>query len=302
MPPMLPLIKETFTEWTRHNAPKLGAALAYYTVLSLAPLVIVVIAVIGLVFGRDAAQGQIMAEIQGMVGSQGAQAIQTVVANASKPASGIIASLLGLLTLFFGASGVFVELRDSLNRIWEVPPRPDGVIWSMIRERFLSFGMVLAIGFVLLVSLILSAGLAAAGAYVSGFLPIPAWILEIANSVLSLLVFTALFALIYMVLPETDIAWSDTLLGAAVTSVLFTIGKYLIGLYLGTASIASTYGAAGSLVIVLIWVYYSAQVFFFGAEFTHVYALRYGSHRPEIPSSAAVVTVPVSITGDQAAR
>ncbi len=294
MPPLLPLIKETFSEWTRHNAPKLGAALAYYTVLALAPLVIVVIAVIGLAFGHEAAQGQIMAQIQGMVGTQGAEAIQTVVANASKPSSGIVASLLGLLTLFFGASGVFVELRDSLNRIWEVPPKPDAGIWSMIRERFLSFGMVLAIGFVLLVSLLLSAALAAAGAFVSGFLPIPAWVLEIANSVLSLLVFIALFALIYMVLPETDIAWTDTLLGAAVTSILFTIGKYLIGLYLGTATIASTYGAAGSLVIVLIWVYYSAQVFFFGAEFTHVYALRYGSHRPKV--------LPVSTTGNQAAR
>jgi membrane protein len=293
-----PLLKETYNDWSRHQAPKLGAALAYYTILSLAPLVIVVIAVIGLVFGHQAAQGQIMGQIQGMVGQQGAEAIQAIVAASSKPKTGTVATILGLITLFLGASGVFVELRDSLNKIWEVPLHPDAGIWSMIRERFLSFGMVLAIGFLLLVSLVVSAAIAAAGAFMGGVLPIPAWILQIVNQLISLAVFTAVFALIYKFLPDESITWRDTFLGAAFTSILFTIGKYLIGLYLGRAGIASAYGAAGSLVLVLVWVYYSAQVFFFGAEFTHVFALRHGSHSPAVHGSTSVVTVPAHITGD----
>ncbi len=293
------LLKGTYADWNRHQAPKLGAALAYYTILSLAPLLIVVMAVIGLAFGEQAARGEIMQQIQGMVGSQGAEAIQAIVANANKPKSGVIATVLGLITLFLGASGVFVELRDSLNKIWEVPPRPDGGIWAMIRERFLSFGMVLAIGFLLLVSLVVSAGISAAGAFVGGLLPVPAWALHAASSLLSLIVFTVLFALIYRFLPDEHVTWRDTFLGAAFTSVLFTVGKLAIGLYLGNAGIASTYGAAGSLVVVLVWIYYSSQVFFFGAEFTHVYALREGSHSPSVHGSTAVVTVPVQVTGHE---
>jgi membrane protein len=289
---MWQLLKDTYADWSRHQAPKLGAALAYYTVLSLAPLVVVVIAVIGLVYGADAARGDIVRQIQDMVGRDGAAAIQTVIANANQPKSGILATLLGLVTLFLGASGVFVELRDSLNKIWEVPPHPDGGIWRTVRERFLSFGMVLAIGFLLLVSLVLSAAIAAASTFLNGLMPIPAWVLHAVNSVLSLVVFTGMFAMIYRFLPDTNITWRDTLLGAAFTSVLFTVGKLGIGLYLGKAGVASAYGAAGSLVIVLVWVYYSAQVFFFGAEFTHVYALRKGSHSPDVHGSTSVVTVP----------
>ena len=289
------LLKDTYSEWSEHQAPRLGAALSYYTVLSMAPLVVVTIAVIGLAFGRKAAEGQIMTQIQGLVGHSGAEAIQTVVANSSKPASGIVATIIGLITLFLGASGVFGELRDSLNLIWEVPKKPDEGIFGMIRARFLSFGMVLAIGFVLLVSLVVSAGLSAVSAFMGGFLPIPAWVLQLVNFVFSLLVFTGVFAMIYRFLPDVRITWRDTFLGAAFTSVLFSIGKFLIGLYLGQATVTSAYGAAGSLVVVLIWVYYSAQIFFFGAEFTHVFATRYGSHVPR-PEGGEVVTVPAHIT------
>jgi membrane protein len=294
---MWQLLKDTHADWSRHQAPKLGAALAYYTVLALAPLVVVVVAVVGLVYGEQAAQGDLMRQIQDLVGRDGAQAIQTVIANAYKPASGILATVLGLITLFLGASGVFVELRDSLNKIWEAPPHPAGGIWPAIRERFLSFGMVLAIGFLLLVSLVLSAGIAAAGTFLKGLLPIPAWVLHAVNSTLSLVVFTLLFAMIYRFLPDVRITWRDTFLGAAFTSVLFTVGKLMIGIYLGKAGVASAYGAAGSLVIVLVWVYYSAQVFFFGAEFTHIYALRKGSHASDAHGSAAVATLPVEIAG-----
>jgi membrane protein len=274
----------------------LGAALAYYTILSMAPLIVVVIAVIGLAFGEQAARGQILNQIEGMVGHEGAQAIQTVVANANQPKSGIVATLLGLITLFLGASGVFVELRDSLNKIWEVPPRPGAGIWATVRERFLSFGMVLAIGFLLLVSLVLSAAIAAASTFLNGLMPIPGWVLHAVNSALSLVVFTGMFAMIYRFLPDTTITWRDTFLGAAFTAILFTVGKLAIGLYLGNAGISSTYGAAGSLVVVLVWVYYSAQVFFFGAEFTHVYAIREGSHAADVHGGDAVVTVPASVT------
>lgn len=291
-----PLLVDTYNDWSRHKAPKLGAALAYYTILSMAPLIVVVIAIIGLVYGQDAARGQIIQQIQDLVGSDGAQAIQTVIANAYKPKSGIVATALGLITLFFGASGVFVELRDSLNIIWDVPPHPEAGIWDTIRERFLSFGLVLAIGFVLLVSLVVSAGIAAAGTFVGGLMPVPSWVLQTINSLLSLGIFTVLFAVIYRWLPDTHITWRDTFMGAAFTSVLFTIGKLGIGVYLGEAGVASTYGAAGSLVLVLVWVYYSAQVFFFGAEFTHVFALQEGSHSPG-HHSMSVVTVPATVTG-----
>lgn len=288
------LLKESYAEWSRHQVPKLGAALAYYTLLSLAPLVVVVIAIIGLFFGEKAAHGQIMQQVQDMVGKDGAAAIQSMVASAYKPKSGIVATALGLVTLFLGASGVFVELRDSLNKIWEVPPKVEGGIWATIRERFLSFGMVLAIGFVLLVSLVVSAGITAAGTFVGGLLPVPEWVLHSVNALLSLVVFTLVFAVIYRFLPDVEITWRDTFLGAAFTSVLFTVGKLLIGLYIGKAGVASAYGAAGSLIVVLIWVYYSAQVFFFGAEFTHVFAMRRGSHSPNV-TPGAVVTVPTPI-------
>jgi membrane protein len=290
-----PVLRESWDCWNKHNAPKLGAALSYYTILSIAPLTIVVIAIIGFALGKQAAQGQIMTQIQGMVGYDGAQAIQTVIANADKPKTGLIATILGLVTLFLGASGVLAELRDSLNRIWEVKPQSSGGLWGMVRDRLMSFGMVLAIGFLLLVSLVLSAAISAAGKYVGGMLPVPAGVLHLVNIVFSFVVIAALFALIYRFLPDDRIEWNDVAIGAIVTALLFTLGKFAIGIYLGKAGVGSAYGAAGSLVVVLAWIYYSSQIFFFGAEFTHVYSMRHGSHQ-RTEEGAPVVTVPVHIS------
>lgn len=281
--------------WNKHNVPKLGAALSYYTIFSIAPLMIVVVAIIGFAFGRQAAQGQIMAQIQDMIGRDGAQAIQTVIANADQPKTGAIATILGLITLFLGASGVLTELRDSLNRIWEVKADSSGGLWRIVRDRLASFGMVLAIGFLLLVSLMLSAAIAAAGKFMGGLLPVPAIVLQLVNMVFSFIVIAALFALIYRFLPDDQIEWDDVAIGSLVTALLFTLGKFAIGLYLGKAGIGSAYGAAGSLVVVLAWVYYSAQIFFFGAEFTHVYSMRHGSHQ-SVEEGALVVTTPVHIS------
>ena len=293
------LLKETYLEWDRHKAPKLGAGLAYYTVLSLAPLLIVLLTVVGLVLGQQAAEGQVMAQIGDLMGAEGAQAIQAVIANANQPKTGILASVLGIVTLFIGASGVFTELHDALNTIWDVPASNDSGVWTLIRQRFLSFGMVLAIGFLLLVSLVVSAGVAAACKYVGNLLPMPAVALQAANFFVSLLVIAVLFAMIYRFLPDQRVEWRDVGIGAGATALLFSIGKLLIGLYIGKAGVGSAYGAAGSLVVVLAWVYYSAQVFLFGAEFTHVYAKARRPHAYPV-AEAPVSTVPVHITGDQA--
>jgi membrane protein len=290
------VLSETWDNWNKHNAPKLGAALSYYTVFSIAPLLVVIVAIVGFVLGKEAAQGQIMAQIQSTVGVEGAQAIQTVIRHADQPKAGVIATVLGLITLFLGASGVFAELRDSLNRIWEVKTRSASGVWGMARDRLLSFGMVLAIGFLLLVSLILSAAIAAAGKFVGGMLPIPEAVLHIVNIVFSFIVIAALFGMIYRVLPDDRIEWSDVAIGSAATALLFTLGKFAIGLYLGKASVGSAYGAAGSLVVLLAWIYYSAQIFFFGAEFTHVYAIRHGSHQRSEAEGAPVVTTPVAVS------
>ncbi len=269
---MWALLKETYSEWDRHNAPKLGAGLAYYTLLALAPLLIVVITVIGLGLGQKAAEGQIVNEIRDLVGQQGAETIQTIIANSYQPKTGLLASFLGLLTLFLGASGVFTELHDALNIIWDVEAPRRSSVWNLVRARIVAFGMLLAIGFLLLVSLVVSAGVAAMGKYMGALLPVPEWALQVVNVVFSLVVITVLFAAIYRFLPDERVAWKDVAVGAASTALLFTIGKTLIGIYLGKASVASAYGAAGSLVVVLVWIYYSAQIFLFGAEFTHVYA------------------------------
>src|SRR5579884_37583 len=270
------LAVSTWDNWNAHHDQMLGAALAYYTILSLAPLLVLTIAVIGLFFNRAAAQGQITAQLQGLIGPAGAKTIETVITSASKPATGTIASIIGFLVLLYGASSVFNALRDSLNMIWDAKPAVTG--WKeTMREEFLSFGLVLGIGFLLLVSLVLSAGIAAIGTFIGGILPIPEFVLHLGNTLLTFAVVTVLFAAIYRILPATEIPWSDVWIGAAVTSLLYSIGKLLIGLYLGKASVGSAYGAAGSLVVMLVWIYYSAQVFFFGAEFTHVFALRHGS-------------------------
>jgi membrane protein len=268
------LLKNTFNAWRERKATRLAAALAFYTVFSVAPLLIVGIAIAGLVFGREAAQGQIVSQISGLVGREGAEIIQTVVENARKPSASILATVIGLVTLLLGAAGVFGELQDALNTIWDVPPRPRRGIFSLLRDRFASFAMVAGTGFLLLVSLIASAGVAALGTRMGSWLPIPAFVLEGVNFGVSLVVITVLFAMIYRLLPETRVEWRDVWVGALITSLFFAAGKFLIGLYLGRSTIASAYGAAGSLVVILLWVYYSAQIMLFGAAFTRQYALR----------------------------
>ncbi|MEH2310804.1 MAG: YihY/virulence factor BrkB family protein [Nostoc sp.] len=274
---MWKLLQETFKEWSDDKASRLAAALAYYTIFSIAPLLIIVIAIAGVVFGEEAARGQIVAQIQGLVGKDGAQFIQTAIQNANKPQTGAIASIISVVVLLVGATGLFTELQDSLNTIWEVKPKPGRGVNNMIRLRFLSFAMVIGIGFLLLVSLVISTGLAAAVAYFGNILPGVDFLWRIVNFVLSFSITTALFGLIFKVLPDVKITWNDVFIGSVITSFLFSIGRFLLGQYLGNGSFGSTYGAAGSLVVLLAWVNYAAQILFFGAEFTQVYARRYGS-------------------------
>lgn len=278
MKAILDLLKETFSEWSKDKASRLAAALAYYTTFSLAPLLIIVIAIAGAVFGEEAARGEIVGQIQGLVGKDGAEFIETAIANANKPATGRFASIVSVVVLLFGASGVFAELQDALNTVWEVQAKPERGLINVIRNRFLSFTMVLGVGFLLLVSLVASAGLAATINFFGHLLP-PGldFVWQLVNFIFAFIVSTVLFGLIYKVLPDVKIGWSDVWIGAAITSALFSIGRYVLGQYLGNSSFGSTYGAAGSLVVVLAWVYYAAQILFFGAEFTQVYARKYGS-------------------------
>ena len=271
------MIKQTYNDWDNDHAASLGASLAYYTVFSLSPLLIISIAIAGVRFGEQAAQGEIVRQIGGVVGHSSAEAIQQLIESARKPASGIIATIIGVVTLLFGASGVFSELHSSLERVWDIPPRPGQAVWGLIKERFMSFTMVLGIGFLLLVSLVLSAALTALGKFLGNSLPASAVVLLIINTVISFGVITLLFAMIYKILPDVRIEWNDVWLGAIITALFFEIGKFFIGLYLGSSTVGSSFGAAGSLVLILVWVYYSAQVFLFGAEFTQVFAKRRGS-------------------------
>ncbi len=270
------LFKDTFTEWNKDHAPRLGAALAYYTVFSLGPLLLIIIAILGLIFGTSAAQNQIMSQIQGLVGTEGARFIQDAITSAAKPRTSIIATVIGIATLLLGAIGVFGALQDALNAIWHVTPKPNRGIRGMIKDRLLSFSMVLVVGFLLLVSLVVSAALAALFTYFGNLVPMSAQVAEGVNFFVSFGVITVLFAMIFKYLPDAVIPWSNVWIGAALTSLLFVIGKFILGFYLGSTSIGSSYGAAGSLVIVLVWIYYSAQILFFGAEFTKAFAQRYG--------------------------
>jgi membrane protein len=271
------LIAATVSNWSAINAPRLGAALAFYTTLSMAPLLVFSIGIAGLVFGRPAAQGRIVAQIGDLVGPQGGAVIQGLLLDSSRTSSGFGWTVAGILMLLFGASGVFGELRDSLNLVWGVRTTGGGGLRAMVQYRFFSFAMVVGIGFLLIVSLLVSAAIAAAGKFFEQFLPAPEAMLHLGSTVISFLAVTVLFALLYKVVPDVRIEWQDVWMGAAVTSLLFSIGKFLIGLYLGKASVGSAYGAAGSLVVFLVWVYYSAQIFFLGAEFTHIFAERRGS-------------------------
>src|SRR5690606_30121558 len=242
------LLKTTFNEWNEDKAPRLAAELTYYTAFSIAPLLVIVIAVIGLVYGQEAARGQIVQQIQNEVGRDTAEIIQTMIENANSEPAGIIATVIGIVTIIFGAAGFFGQLQDALNTIWEVQPKPNRGIKDIIRERFLSFTMVLGIGFLLLVSLVISAVLSSLHNFVIGLLPVAQLLTQILNFVLSFGVVTLLFAMIYRVLPDVDLAWKDVAIGAVITALLFTIGKFLLSLYLGNSGVASSYGVAGSFV------------------------------------------------------
>ncbi|HVG10337.1 MAG TPA: YihY/virulence factor BrkB family protein [Thermoanaerobaculia bacterium] len=278
--PALDMLKESFNEWKEDDALQLGAALAYYTIFSIAPLLLIVIAVAGLVWGREAAQGQIYHQFDNLLGAEGAAALQTMVGNAAKQGdkTGILATVIAGITVLFGATGVFAQLQSALNKIWNVEPRPKSGIMGFIMTRVVSFGMILGIGFLLLVSLVVSAGMAAVDTYMSGMIPGSESVFQVIHFVIAFGVVTLLFAMIYRFLPDVKIAWRDVWIGAAITALLFTIGKFAIGLYLGHSSAASVFGAAGSLILVLLWIYYSTQILFFGAEITQVYARRYGSN------------------------
>jgi membrane protein len=278
------LIIRTVDAWLDDYAPSMGAALAYYTLFSIAPLLLIVLAVAGLFFGPDAARGEIFAQLDALIGADGARAVEGLLASASRPAEGIVASIAGLVTMALGATTAFAELQNDLDRIWRAPAaRTTSGVVALVRSRLLSFGMILGIAFLLIVSLAFSAALAALAKWweplIGGWGPV-AYAFDI---LVNLLVLTALFAMIYKIMPRVKIRWHDVWIGAAVTAVLFTIGKVLIGLYIGRSGVASAYGAAASLVVVMVWVYYSAQVFLLGAEFTWVYAHAFGSRRGTSP-------------------
>lgn len=277
--PFFGLIKQAVNSWLDDYAPSMGAAIAFYTVFSLAPLVIIVIGIAGFFWGEEAVQGQLFAQVSSMVGVEGAKAVEGVVQGAQEPSQGIIATIISVLMLGVGATTVFSELQSALDRIWKVDTKKQSGIWGLIRSRLLSFGLVLTLAFLLLVSLVISSILAALGTWAGGILPGWELLLQGVNLVITLGILTLLFAMIYRFMPQAPVAWRDVRTGAFVTAVLFEIGKVLIGLYMGKASVASSYAAAGSLVVVLIWVYYAAQVFLLGAEFTRVYAEAHGSRK-----------------------
>jgi membrane protein len=283
------LIEKSCEAWVDDYAPSMGAALAYYTMFSLAPILIVVIAVAGMVFGAEAARGEIVAQLRGLMGEEGAIAVQELLTSASHPAKSIFAAIVGAVTLLVGATSVFGELQSDLDRIWRAPAlEQDGALVGMLRGRLLSFGMIVTIGFLLLVSLVFSAALAALGKWSGSFLPGWELALQAAGLVVSFAITTVLFAMIYQILPRVQVAWRDVWVGSAVTALLFSLGKLAIGLYLGKAGVTSGFGAAGSLVVLLVWVYYSSQIFLLGAEFTWVYAHSHGSRsrEPEAPAPA----------------
>lgn len=273
------LMKTAASAWIDDYAPSMGAALAYYTIFSIAPLLLIVISVAGLMFGVEAARGEITAQLQGLIGQDAARMIEGLVERANQPSSGAISTLIGFVLLVVGATTVFAELQDALDRIWRAPRRAQGGLWALLRSRLLSFGLILGIGFLMMVSLVLSAALSALGKWWGAWFGHWLLLAELLNIAISFALVTAMFAMIYKIMPRVKVAWSDVWIGALVTAVLFTIGKYLIGLYIGKSGMTSVFGAAGSLVVLLVWVYYSAQIFLLGAEFTWAYAQQFGSRR-----------------------
>ncbi len=267
------ICKQTWQEWNDDEAPRHGAALAFYAILSIGPLLLIVIAVAGFAFGHDSASGYLIGEMRRLIGSQGAQAIEDILKNSQSPAKSLIATGIGIVTLIISATGFFSQLQIALNTMWNVPKEKSGLA-DMAKKRLLSFGLVGGICLLLLFSLVVSAALAAFTHAFNGYLPDV--LLPTLNVVVSFVVTTLLFAMVFKILPDVRIRWRDTWVGALITALLFAVGKYLIGLYLGRSAFASTYGAAGSLIVLLVWIYYSAQIFFFGAEFTQVYVRAMG--------------------------
>ena len=278
------LAKESVTSFIEDEALSRGAAIAFYTVISIAPVLFIVVAIAGLVFGQDAARGAIAEQVSGLMGRGSADLLQNAIRSAANRSSGVVATVVGIVTLVVAASGVFGEMQSALNAFWKVEPRGTTVS-RLIRARAVSLGLVAALGFLLLVSLVINAGLAALGTYIDAYLPFAVFILQGLTFLISFVLISVLFAAIYKVLPDKRLEWRDVLVGAIATALLFTLGKFLIGLYIGHSAIASSYGAAGALILMLLWVYYSAQIFLLGAEFTKTYARHRRTHRPSLETS-----------------
>jgi membrane protein len=275
------VFRRALAGWWNDNVPHLGAALSYYTLFSLAPILVVAIAIAGLVFGAEAVRGEIVGQIEGLVGRDGAKAVQAMLEGAAKPSSSVPATVIGIITFFLGATSAFLELQTALNAIWRVKPKvSSSFLRSLAIDRLVSFGLVVGVGFLMLTSLLVSAGLAALHTYMGETFPGGAVLWEAVNVIVSLGVISILFATVFKVLPDVELAWSDVWVGGLVTAGLFTVGKLLIGLYLGTSALASTYGAAASVIVLLVWVYYSAQIILLGAEFTREYVKEFGRRPP----------------------
>ncbi len=290
------LVKGAVAAWSDDYAPSMGAALSYYSVFSMAPLLVIVISIAGLAFGEQAARGEVFEQLRGLMGNAPAAAIEAMLASMAKPERGVTSTVIGIVVLLIGATSVFGELQDALDRIWRAPARDrSGGLWRLVRSRLLSFGMILGVAFLLMVSLVLSAVISALGKWWGSVFDEWEWLLQLINFTAGYVTTTVVFAMIYKVMPRVDVRWTDVWLGAAITALLFTIGRFLIGLYIGKSGVASGFGAAGSIVIVFIWVYYSAQIFLLGAEFTWLYARTFGSMRlsnepaptPVVPRASA---------------
>ena len=290
------LIKATFDDWMEDNALRLSAALAYYSTFSIAPLLVIAISVAGLVLGEEAVRGELGQQLQSYIGKQAAEGVQTMVQSASKPSDGWLGATIGFATLMLGAAAIFGQLKDALNTIWEVKAKGGGGVWGFLRARLLNFGVVLVIGFLLLISLLLTTALAAMSGYVEHFIGVPSFLGAMVGFVISFGVVTTLFAFIFKVLPDAEIEWRHVWIGAAVTALLFELGKFGLGFYLGRASTASSFGAAGSVVLLLLWVYYASCILLFGAEFTQVYARETGH---EIKPTAGAVPVTAEARAQQ---
>ncbi len=274
------LVRKSVNAWLDDYAPSMGAAISYYTVFSIAPLLLIVIAVAGFVWGREAVEGELIKQLAQMIGDDGARGVHALIQSANKPEQGLVASAISLVILLIGATTVFAELQSALDRIWRVPEHQKmSGLWATLRARLLSLGLILGLGFLLAVSLVFSAGVAALGQWAGQLLPAWESLLQLANTAVSLTISVLLFAMIFKLMPRARVAWKDVWVGAAVTAILFEVGKVLIGLYIGKSSVTSSFAAAGSLVVLLVWVYYSAQIFLLGAEFTWVYAHEHGSRR-----------------------